>query len=38
MGQYRCYHRLIKETPTRAGIRNRIFYICEALCRKENAA
>ena len=23
---------------TRAGIRNRIFYICDALCRKENAA
>ena len=23
---------------TCAGIRNRIFYICDALCRKENAA
>ena len=23
---------------TRAGIRNRIFYICDILCKRENAA
>ena len=27
-----------EDLSSRAGIRNRIFYICDILCRRENAA
>ncbi len=27
-----------EDLPSRAGVRNRIFYICDILCRRESAA